>query len=713
MRLKFSFFILLIFSNVTLFSQDGLFTVEEAAIGQYRQLAPKTMVQLQWRPGYEAYTFIEDNSLKQFSVEVKKISVLIDTKEIGNLINSENLTVHSVFPQYRWINPDELELSFKEGYVVIDINTKKLVTVYRIPEESANAEFCVQNRLFAYTKSNNLYIIDEKGKETRLTSENDKGIVSGQTVHRNEFGIEKGTFWSNTGKYLAYYRMDETMVTDYPLVDIKSRIASLENIKYPMAGMTSHKVRIAVYNILSKETIYLKTGLPEDQYLTNISWSADDKYIYAAVLNREQNYMKFNRYDVITGNFIETLFEEKNERYVEPLTPAVFLKKRNEFIWQSQRDGFNHLYLYDNNGKPVKQLTSGEWVVTGFLGFDEDEKNIFFISTEKSPLERHLYSVNIETGKKKCLTSAGGCHSAEISSSGKYFIDNFSSVDVPNLIALYDIEGLFIKELLNSENPLKDFLMPEMKFIKIKSADSVTDLHGRIIYPLNFDKSKKYPVILYVYGGPHAQMVKNSWLGGAWLWDYYMAQKGYILLTVDNRGSANRGFEFESIIHRNIGEYEATDQYEAVNYILKQGIADESRFGVYGWSYGGYMTISLMTKYPGIFKTGVAGGPVTDWKYYEVMYGERYMDTPEENIYGYNKSSLLNKAGNLKGKLLIIHGYKDETVVLQHTLSFVQECIKSGSLPDLFIFPNQAHNVRGFERIELMKKITRYFEDNL
>ncbi|PIX36598.1 MAG: hypothetical protein COZ59_00225 [Bacteroidetes bacterium CG_4_8_14_3_um_filter_31_14] len=430
------------------------------------------------------------------------------------------------------------------------------------------------------------------------------------------------------------------------------------------------------------------------------------------MLNPQQNYMKFNQYDATTGEFIKTLFEEKNDKYVEPLTPAVFLKKSpNQFIWQSQRDGYNHLYLYDISGKLIKQITKGEWVVTDFLGFDENEKVAFYISTEKSPLERNVYSVNLENGKVICLTSAQGYHTAMFCSSGKYLIDQYSSTELPNVYNLIDANGKKVREILNASNPLKDISMPEMQMFKIKAADGKTDLYGRIIKPLNFDASKKYPAILYVYGGPHAQMVENSWLGGAPLWDFFMAQKGYVVITVDNRGSANRGFEFESVIHRNVGTNEALDQMETVKYLKNLGYVDEKRIGVHGWSYGGFMTINLMTTFPDVFKTGVAGGPVIDWKYYEVMYGERYMDTPQENPDGYENTSLLNKAKNLKGNLLIIHGYIDNTVVLQHSLSFIQKCIENGILVDYFLYPEHEHNVRGMDRIHLLKKITKYFDD--
>ena len=712
MKKKSVLLIWLIISFVTVYSQQRILTIDEAAIEQYRKFYPQYLQQLQWRSNSETFTFNKNGNLYEGNLKDSSKTEILNSSEILKAFKVHNLNSPSPYSSFLWVNKNLLKIETTENIILFNVNSKKIEQYVTIDSLTENIDFCNKSKLLAYTKLNNLYVSDMQSKETAISDEKNTGIIFGKSVHREEFGIVKGTFWSSSGKKLAFYRMDETMVTQYPLVNIEPRIAELKNIRYPMAGMQSHIVTVGVYSVESGKTIYLKTGEPNVQYLTNISWGNDDKYIFIAVLNPQQNYMKFNQYDATTGEFIKTLFEEKNDKYVEPLTPAVFLKKSpNQFIWQSQRDGYNHLYLYDISGKLIKQITKGEWVVTDFLGFDENEKVAFYISTEKSPLERNVYSVNLENGKVICLTSAQGYHTAMFCSSGKYLIDQYSSTELPNVYNLIDANGKKVREILNASNPLKDISMPEMQMFKIKAADGKTDLYGRIIKPLNFDASKKYPAILYVYGGPHAQMVENSWLGGAPLWDFFMAQKGYVVITVDNRGSANRGFEFESVIHRNVGTNEALDQMETVKYLKNLGYVDEKRIGVHGWSYGGFMTINLMTTFPDVFKTGVAGGPVIDWKYYEVMYGERYMDTPQENPDGYENTSLLNKAKNLKGNLLIIHGYIDNTVVLQHSLSFIQKCIENGILVDYFLYPEHEHNVRGMDRIHLLKKITKYFDD--
>lgn len=707
-------FIFQIICFVTLFSQTRLLTIDEATIGQYRQFYPQSIYSPEWRPGGENYTFIKKGGLFQSSAKDNSEKEILTKKEFTTAFEEFKVTDVIGFGAFSWISPSMLKVERPDGVALFNVDTKKIESYIKIDDSIENQDFSVESKMLAFTKANNLYVADVNSKITAVSNEKNTGIVYGKTVHRNEFGIEKGTFWSPSGTKLAFYRMDESMITQYPLVDIEPRIAELRNLRYPMAGMQSHEVTVGVFSVDNGKIIYLKTGEPKVQYLTNISWSNDEKYIFIAVLNPQQNHMKFNQYDAVTGDYVKTLFEEKNDKYVEPLKPAVFLKKSpGKFIWESQRDGYNHLYLYDINGKMLKQITKGNWVVIEFVGLNELETVAYYVSTEKSPLERNLYSVNIETGKTVCLTTEKGYHSAMLSESKKYVLDQYSSIESANIFNINDADGKKVRELLNAPNPLAEISMPEMEMIKIKAADGKTDLYGRVIKPLNFDKTKKYPAILYVYGGPHAQLVENSWLGGAPLWDFYMAQKGYVVITIDNRGSANRGFEFESVIHRNCGEAEALDQMEAVKYLKNLGYVDEKRIGVHGWSYGGFMTINLMTTFPDVFKAGVAGGPVIDWKYYEVMYGERYMDTPQENPEGYQKTSLINKAKNLKGELLIIHGYIDDTVVLQNSLAFLQQCIADGILVDYFLYPEHPHNVRGMDRIHLMKKITKYFDDNL
>lgn len=564
-----------------------------------------------------------------------------------------------------------------------------------------------------FTRANNLFISVAEGTDVQVTDE-PKGVVCGQSVHRNEFGIEDGVFWNPNRTLLAFYRMDERMVTDYPQIDYAARFAELMPDKYPMAGMTSHVVTVGVYDVNTKNTTWLKTGDTTNRYLTNVSWSPDGTKVYIIELNRDQNHAQLVRYDAVTGEREAVLFEETHEKYVEPQHPIEFLPwDASQFLYQSRRDGYDHLYLYRTDGTFVKQLTQGDWEVDEIVGFNPAKKSVIINSRETSPLEKTVWAVNVKNGRRTLLTADGGVHRATLSESGKYMLDEWSSPTTPWAVDKVDTSTGKAERLYTADDPWTGYDVPEITVGTVTAADGVTPLYYRMVKPTHFDPTKKYPAVVYVYGGPHAQNVSGGWNYDVRGWDIYMAQLGYVIFTLDNRGSDNRGLEFENSTFRHLGTVESADQMEGVKMLKSLDFIDENRIGVHGWSFGGFMTITLMTRYSDVFKVGVAGGPVIDWKYYEVMYGERYMDTPEANPEGYAESSLLNHAKDLKGRLQIIHGGNDPTVVPQHTMAFLRACIDAGTQPDLFIYPAQEHNMRGRDRVHLHERITRYFEDYL
>ncbi|MGB5990160.1 MAG: DPP IV N-terminal domain-containing protein [Marinifilaceae bacterium] len=700
-------------SFLTVNAQEKMITMEDAIVNNWRSLAPESVSGMQWRADKNDYTYNAKDYKSIVSVNLKgKEKTILTLATLNKALVKAGLKEVKNIYGYRWTAYNTFKMYANGSIVEYSIRKKKVLSTRKLAK-GANMNLCAANNYYAYTKDNNLYVQTADNKELAVTKDTDKNIVNGATVSRSEFGIDGGIFWSPNGKNLAFYRKDESAVSTFPLFDITSRTGTTKEIKYPMAGMASENITLGVYNVATQKTVWVKpTDFSAERYLTNISWGAKGEYIYIQVLNREQSHMKLNKYDASTGAYVSTLLEEKDNRFMEPQHPLMFLKSNPEnFIYQTNnRDGFNHFFLTNTDGKILKNLTPGDFEVE-FLTFDKKQENIYYMSREVSPIENHLYKVNIESGEKTRLTTKEGWHSVKLSADKKYFIDKFSNINVPSVIDIVDAKGKVKRNVVTSKNTISDFKPVEHVLGKIKANDGKTDLYYKMTKPADFDANKKYPVIVYVYGGPHAQLVTNRWQGANW--DMYMAQHGYVVFTLDNRGSAGRGKEFEACIHRQCGVLEMQDQLSGVDFLKSHPWVDENRIGVHGWSYGGFMTISLITNHPDVFKVAVAGGPVIDWKWYEVMYGERYMDTPQDNPEGYAATSLINKAKDLKGKLLICQGVIDNTVVWQHSLSFVRECVKNNVQVDYFPYPRAEHNVRGRDRIHLKQKCANYFFDYL
>ena len=686
------------------FSQQKELSIEDAVLGYYKGLYPTSLSNVHWVENTNTYVFQKENELIFTSAKSKIAPTKISLAQLQNTYPSLKR-----IPRLMEISNEEMVFRLGSQIETYNYKTNKKVGLVSFDQNAKNTEYNNQSKTMAYTLDNNLYIGTSTNPRIEVTNIDDKNIVSGQAIHRSEFGIVKGTFWSPEGTYLAFYQKDESNVTDYPLVDINTYPATLKNIKYPMAGQGSEQAKIGIYNLKKDKTIYLDIDTSDEHYLTNLSWTPDEKYVLVAEINRGQNHVWYNRYDVKTGKKVNTLFEETNDKWTEPEFDAVFLPKSDtNFLWLSERNGFMNIYQYTTEGELVKQLTNFKWVVTGILGFDEARKNVFITGTGEDPRESHTFKVNLKSGTSTKLTTDNGTHYTILSPYGNYLIDSYSSLTVPKNIELVDTKRGKLTTLFTADNPLKDYAVGKTEFLDLEGKDG-TKLYAKITKPSNFDPSKKYPVLVYVYGGPHAQLVTNSWLGGSSLWMPAFAEKeDYIVFTLDNRGSAHRGFEFESAIHRNLGDLEIEDQLVGVDYLKSLNYVDADRIAVNGWSYGGFMTTSLMLRNPGVFTTAVAGGPVIDWKYYEVMYGERYMDTPQENPEGYEKTKVANYIKNLDGKLLIIHGSVDPVVVPQHSMTLLQEAVKQKVQIDFFTYPMHEHNVRGIDRAHLVEKMLDY-----
>ena len=713
---KIIFFLSLFIGTVSL-AQNKLLTMEEAMVKNRTTLAAENLKQLQFIYGTTDYVYLKKVDGKEVWMKgnLKTAeTAFLTLEQLNDKLKTSTYGELKTMPAIQFNNSPDWIFSANGTKIALNPVTNQIKEIIKntvadkTAVEESNAGFV------AYVDNDNLYVSSAPYGTRQVTKDGSKNIVYAKSVHRDEFGINKGTFWSNNGKLLAYYKMDQSMVTDYPIIDWTKYPAVNENIKYPMAGGQSHHVTVGIYNAVINSTTWIKTGFPADQYLTNIAWSPDDKWIFIAVLNREQNHMKLNQYNANTGELAKTLFEEKDDKYIEPLVPMLFVKNDpSQFIWQSNRDGWNHLYLYDDKGGLIKQLTKGDWEVLEVKGFDARGENLFYVASEESPVTKNLYQLNLKTGASKKITAATGVHATQVSTDGSTAIDSYSTTENPRTIQLTEIKTAKSKILLQAANPIVEYAMGKLNLFTIKNNTGI-DLYCRMFKPVNFDSAKKYPVIVYWYGGPHAQLVLNGWNGGAGdYWFQYMAERGYVVFTLDTRGSDNRGKAFEQTIFRRAGEAQMEDLVSGVNYLTALPYVDKNNMGLFGWSYGGFMTTDFVLNHPGVFKAAVAGGPVMDWKYYEIMYGERYMDTPQENPEGYEATNLIKQAGKLKDKLLLIHGLQDPVVVQQHSINFVKACVDAGVQVDYMIYPGHEHNVLGKDRAHLYQKITDYFMNNL
>ena len=692
--------------SVTAQTERRLLSIEDVVLN--RDLTPKSYP-VRWVGASDSYATVEQNALITYDARTAKKRTLITVEELNQLLATNFKTM----PAYSFEEDGSLVVTAHNQRTVIDLKTKQITSRSQIPTGGENlTRQSGKGGLYAYTKKNNLYLFDGQ-KEIAVTSYDDPNIVCGQTVSRNEFGISGGIFFSPDATKLAFYRKDESRVTDFPLLDIQTRTGELKSIKYPMNGMASEHVSLGVYDIATGKTIYLNvTDFDEERYLTNITWSPDSQRIYIQVLDRAQHNVHLNSYSASTGQMLKQILTEHNDRWVEPQHPLVFLESDpTRFIYATDnRDGYWNLYLCNDEGQ-IERLTKTDASVAYVA---QDAKHVYYTSAEVSPIDNHLFRVEIATGKQTRLTKAEGWHTVAVSKSGRYFLDTYSSLHVPRVVELGRTDLKPARELFRAEDPTVGYNYSEITIGTVKSADGKYDNYYRLIKPLDFDPTKKYPVILYVYGGPHSQMVQNTYLAQLRRWEMYMAQRGYVVFVMDNRGTSNRGAEFEKAINRQCGQAEMADQMEGMKWLMSHEWVDKDRIGVHGWSYGGFMTISLITNYPDVFKVGVAGGPVIDWKWYEIMYGERYMDNTQNNPEGFELTSLINKATNLKGKLLICQGAVDNVVVWQHSLSFVQECVRNNIHSiDYMPYPTAEHNVYGRDALHLYNKITNYFEDYL
>ncbi len=688
------------------FAQNNL-SLEDAVLKRWTSLKPENLKDLKWNNEEDFFSYQKSDTIIYICNYTNELLDSISLADLNKSFKGEDRMLK--VPSISWISRHTFRFrNNNKFYIYNNERGFQSKSIFSVKEKATSIDFNNQNNKYAYTIDNNLFIATGSDNHMQISNEDNENIVFGQVVHRYEFGIYKGTFWSNDGSKLAFYRKDESMVTDYPLINTSPRVGDVDMIKYPMSGMESHQVLLGVYNFNNNKTIYLQTGKPKDQYLTNIAWSPDDKYIFIAVLNRDQNHLMLNKYSSLDGRFIATLFEEKSDKYVQPLHPVEFVSK-DKFLWRSEREGYDNLYLYDINGKFLKKVLNKQHVVKDYYGYKND--NIYFSAYTKDGLGVDLWNVSINKRYKKKIVGDGSYHTFKISPSKKYFINQYSNINTPSVTQIINNKGNQIIQLLKSPDPLKNYNVAKTELLTIQTDQNIA-LNARIIKPFSFDENKKYPVLLYVYNGPGVQLVRNNWLASAPLWMHYLANDGYIVFTIDGRGSENRGRDFEQFIFGELGKVEMEDQIIGYNYLKGLPFVDSSRIALHGWSYGGYMTTNLLLNYPDLFTCGVAGGPVTNWLFYEIMYTERYMGHPESNLNGYEKTNLIDKVNLLEDPLLMIHGLVDDVVLPKHSLNFVQSAIENNIQMDYFLYPGHPHNVRGKDRLHLMRKIINFIKKN-
>lgn len=595
------------------------------------------------------------------------------------------------------------------------IYNRKEESVHKIeyPEgEKNNLTFSPDGRFIAYTRNFDLYAFDfDQRREIRLTREGGESLRNGQLdwVYPEELEIRQGFYWAPDGSAIAYLQQDEEGVASYPITDFSSIVPTTVNKFYPKAGTRNPSVRVGVVRLSTQETRWINLGYLYE-YVARISWALDSNSIAIQALNRRQNKLALVIGDAWDGSSY-TMFEENDPHWINVSDGPVWLEDTEDFLWLSERDGFRHIYRIENDGKIVKQLTKGEWEVTRLIKTSDSAKQIYFEASKDSPLERHIYRISFYGGRIDKLSAEPGTHSGEVSSDGRYLYDRFNSSATPKRLAILDNRGKSI-HVLGQKTPddYKPYRIDPPRFFTIPGEEGRV-YHAQIIYPHDFDPNKKYPLILSVYGGPHAQVVRDSFdadINQVW------AANGFIVFSLDNRGSWGRGHAWETPIQSHFGKLELADQLAGIEFMKKQPFVDPDRIGVWGWSFGGFMTCNAMVNAPDVFRAGAAVAPVTDWKLYDTIYTERYMGHPADNPDGYKDSSPVNFADRLKGALFIAHGISDDNVHVQNTYQMIDALLKANKYYEFYAYPQKDHGIWGEEyRIHLFTRMLEFFENNL
>ncbi len=711
-----------LFLSLTAVSQQKI-TVEEIFTGAFRA---KSMEELKSMTNANHYTVLNfDRQARSQSIDLfdfatrKKIGTILSTKNGGELESIDNYSFSKDEKKILIGNNSKqiFRHSFTGDYFVYDIPSKKLQKVLTAVQEPT---FSPDGTRIAYAKENNLYLYDiATGKSQQITTDGKKNsIINGITdwVYEEEFSFVRAFDWSADGKKIAFIRFDETDVPEFSMTVFKKDLyPKTETFKYPKAGEKNANVTLHLYDVASNRTINANLGNYKDFYIPRIKWTNDPNFLSVQVLNRHQDNLDLIFVDGRNGTS-KIILNEKDKAYVDITDNLTFLKD-NSFIWTSEKDGFNHIYLYDKNGKLKNQVTKGNWEVTDYYGLDEKTNTIFYRSVEGGSINRDVYKIGLNGKNKVRLTNKTGINKAIFSPDYTYFINAFSSASQPPVYTLNDAKtGKEIQTIVENgdlSKKLANYDLPSKEFFELKTAKG-HNLNAWIIKPKDFDASKKYPVLMYQYSGPGSQKVVNSWNNSDDFWSMMLSQNGYIVVCVDGRGTGFKGAEFKKVTQKQLGKYEVEDQIDAAKVIGEYPYVDKTRIGIFGWSYGGFMAANCILKGNDVFRTAIAVAPVTNWRFYDSIYTERYMQTPQENASGYDDNSPINHVDKLKGNLLLIHGSGDDNVHVQNTMQMMEALIQANKQFDSQIYPDKAHGISGGKtRIQLYNKMTNYLKEKL
>jgi dipeptidyl-peptidase-4 len=715
--------IALLFVSPGLLLAQKKLTVE--AIYGSRELSGKVVSGVQWTPDKRAFTYFQRSENGRLNIWIydlksRKRKILIDSEKVS-VLQEQKTEKRFTLGNYFWSpNGKEILLPSGNDLYLYEVATGKLRRLTEDEAEERDPRFSPDGKKIAFLKNHNLHVLDvATGETTQLTTQGTEHVLIGRFdwVYEEEFGIRTGFAWSPDGKHIAYWELDENRVPEFPIVDFIPVHNVDSKMRYPKAGDPNSLVRIGVVPVEASdgvETRWMDIGAETDIYIPRIKWHPDGRRLAIYRLNRDQNFLELLLADIATGRSQVILEEKVDNGWIDIDNDFTFVDKGRKFIWPSVRSGWRHYYLYDINGKLIRPLTQGDWEALSLVRVDQKRKHLYFMATEKGYAERHLYRVGFNGKGLRRVTADNGSHRVNMSPDCNYFLDVYSDILTPPKTILYRHDGKKVDVIEPNDIPaLKEYQLATPEFVTFKADDGL-DLYGYFIKPPDFDPARKYPVLVSIYGGPGAPVVRNAWGGSRFLWHQMLAQKGIVVFVMDNRSSGPRSRDLRFSIYKNLGEVEYKDQVAGVKYLRTLPFVDPERIGIWGWSYGGYMTLMAMVKSPDYFKVGVSVAPVTDWRNYDTIYTERYMLTPEKNPEGYKQSAPVQFADQLKGKLLIIHGSSDDNVHLANTMQMAFALQNARKPFSMMIYPRKLHGIRGRDtRVHLFNVITDFLLENL